>query len=178
MTEPIAGAKVRFRPITAADLPAAHDLSLAVKWPHRREDWEFVLNLGTGIAAEDDTGLLGTALHWKYGDAHASLGMVIVSPDRHGGVPSVWWDLAEEFAARGHAVLVIAGQAIPINVSPNTAIDVAGLGRVELNKQGVSESQKINRIDGLRITLNTAQAGLPVGAVIEFAIAATQMTTA
>lgn len=74
--------------------------------------------------------------------------------------------------------LVIAGQQIPINVSPNTSIDVAGLGKVELNKQGVSESQKINRIDGLRITLNTAQAGLPVGAVIEFAIAATQMTTA
>lgn len=84
MTEPIARAKVRFRPMTAADLPAAHDLSLAVKWPHRREDWEFALNLGTGIAAEDDTGLLGTALHWKYGDAHASLGMVIVSPDQQG----------------------------------------------------------------------------------------------
>ncbi len=31
--------------------------------------------------------------------------------------------------------LVIAGRTIPINVSPNTAIDVAGLGKVELNKQ-------------------------------------------
>ncbi len=75
--------------------------------------------------------------------------------------------------------LVIAGNAIPVNVSPNTSIDVAGLGKVELNKQGVDAGKKINRIDGLRITLNTAQAGLPpVGAVIEFAIAATQMTTA
>jgi hypothetical protein len=74
--------------------------------------------------------------------------------------------------------LVVAGQKIPIDVAPNTAIDVAGLGKVEINKQGTLPAQKINRIDGLKITLDTAQAGLPVGAVIEFAIAATQMTTA
>ncbi|WP_028654584.1 choice-of-anchor P family protein [Nocardioides sp. J54] len=74
--------------------------------------------------------------------------------------------------------LVIAGQKIPIDVAPNTAIDIAGLGKVEINKQGTLPAQKINRIDGLKITLDTAQAGLPVGAVIELAIAATQMTTA
>lgn len=72
--------------------------------------------------------------------------------------------------------LVIAGQQIPINVAPNTAIDIAGLGKVELNKQGTLPDQRINRIDGLRITLDTARAGLPVGAVIEFAIAGTQIT--
>lgn len=38
-------------------------------------------------------------------------GLVLVSPDRHGGDPRAWWTLAQEFAARGHAVLVIAGQA-------------------------------------------------------------------
>lgn len=37
--------------------------------------------------------------------------LVLISPDRHGGDPSEWWPLAEEFAARGFAVLVIAGQA-------------------------------------------------------------------
>lgn len=37
--------------------------------------------------------------------------LVLVSPDRHGGDPHVWWELAEEFAERGNAVLVIAGQA-------------------------------------------------------------------
>jgi hypothetical protein len=37
--------------------------------------------------------------------------LVLVSPDRHGGDPHVWWELAEEFAGRGLAVLVIAGQA-------------------------------------------------------------------
>ncbi len=37
--------------------------------------------------------------------------LVLVSPDRHGGDPRDWWALAEEFAGRGSAVLVIAGQA-------------------------------------------------------------------
>ena len=84
MTEPLAGAPVRFRPLTAGDLPAAHELSVAVKWPHRREDWEFALNLGTGVGAEDHGTLLGTALHWKFGADHASLGMVIVAPEQQG----------------------------------------------------------------------------------------------
>jgi hypothetical protein len=38
-------------------------------------------------------------------------GIVLVSPDRHGGEPAAWWAIAEDFAARGFAVLVIAGQA-------------------------------------------------------------------
>ncbi|MFD4957962.1 hypothetical protein [Microbacterium sp. NPDC058389] len=38
-------------------------------------------------------------------------GLVLVSPDRHGGEPEAWWRIAEEFAERGFAVLVIAGQA-------------------------------------------------------------------
>jgi hypothetical protein len=38
-------------------------------------------------------------------------GLVLVSPDRHGGEPEVWWRLAEEYAERGYAMLVIAGRA-------------------------------------------------------------------
>ncbi|WP_308466427.1 P-loop NTPase family protein [Rathayibacter soli] len=38
-------------------------------------------------------------------------GLVIVSPDRHGGDPLQWWEIARELAARGLAVLVIAGDA-------------------------------------------------------------------
>jgi len=37
--------------------------------------------------------------------------LVIVAPDRHGGDPSAWWDLAKRLADRGFAVLVIAGDA-------------------------------------------------------------------
>lgn len=44
-------------------------------------------------------------------------GIVLVSPDRHGGDPRDWWRLAEEFAQRGLAVLVIAGDAAASVVS-------------------------------------------------------------
>lgn len=38
-------------------------------------------------------------------------GLVIVSPDRHGGDPVEWWEFTRELAARGIAVLVVAGDA-------------------------------------------------------------------
>lgn len=38
-------------------------------------------------------------------------GLVLVSPDRHGGDPIEWWELAKRLADRGFAVLVIAGDA-------------------------------------------------------------------
>lgn len=48
-------------------------------------------------------------------------GLVITSPDRHGGDPNQWWALAREFASRDLAVLVIAG------VAAATAIAAASL---------------------------------------------------
>jgi hypothetical protein len=38
-------------------------------------------------------------------------GLVLTSPDRHGGDPLDWWRTAGELAERGYAVLVIAGDA-------------------------------------------------------------------
>ena len=38
-------------------------------------------------------------------------GLVVVSPDRHGGDPLEWRAVAADFAARGFAVLLIAGVA-------------------------------------------------------------------
>lgn len=38
-------------------------------------------------------------------------GMVLVAPDRHGGSPAHWWEVVEEFASRGLAMLVVAGAA-------------------------------------------------------------------
>ena len=37
--------------------------------------------------------------------------LVIVAPDRHGGDPTVWWEIARRLADRGFAVLVVAGDA-------------------------------------------------------------------
>ena len=38
-------------------------------------------------------------------------GVVLTSPDRHGGDPLGWWRIAGDLAGRGYAVLVIAGDA-------------------------------------------------------------------
>ncbi|HIY65162.1 MAG TPA: hypothetical protein H9830_02665 [Candidatus Agrococcus pullicola] len=38
-------------------------------------------------------------------------GLVLVSPDRHGGDPEKWWRIADLMARRGLAVLVITGRA-------------------------------------------------------------------
>jgi predicted N-acetyltransferase YhbS len=81
---PVAGSAIAYRPMNEGDIPAAHALSQAVRWPHRPEDWQFVLRLGTGFVAEEDGAVIGTALCWKQGEHDASLGMIIVSPAHQG----------------------------------------------------------------------------------------------
>jgi len=84
MTTPSTEPQIEYRRMGEGDLPAAHALSQAVRWPHRLEDWQFVLRLGTGFVAERDGAAVGTALCWAYGSDYGSLGMVIVSPDVQG----------------------------------------------------------------------------------------------
>src|SRR5437868_4367281 len=74
----------RYRKFGRADVAAAHRLSLDLGWPHRLEDWKFLCRLGTGYVASDGTGIVGTILTWKHDTRYASLGMVIVSPERQG----------------------------------------------------------------------------------------------
>ena len=38
-------------------------------------------------------------------------GLVITAPDRHGGDPVEWWNVAKDLASQGLAVLVVAGYA-------------------------------------------------------------------
>lgn len=71
---------VVLRALEASDLEAAHGLSTAVHWPHRPADWQAAFQLGSGIVAERDGEIVGTALSWNWGPAHATLGLVIVDP--------------------------------------------------------------------------------------------------
>ena len=73
-----------YRPFKSADIAAAHALSLAVGWPHRAQDWQFMFDAGSGFVAEDNGALIGTALCWKYGADRGTLGLVIVSPQEQG----------------------------------------------------------------------------------------------
>lgn len=71
---------VTLRGMTAADLPAAHALTDAIRWPHRPADWEQAFRHGEGLVAERDGELVGTALRWRWGPRHATIGLVVVAP--------------------------------------------------------------------------------------------------
>ena len=75
---------VHVRPFRTSDLEAAQALSAELQWPHRLEDWRFALAHGTGVVAERDGGIVGTALRWLWGTDRATLGLVIVSPALQG----------------------------------------------------------------------------------------------
>lgn len=72
------------REIAGADAPLCVELSRRVGWPHRVEDWEMVIGLGHGVVAALGRKLVGSALWWPYGESHATLGMIIVSPEQQG----------------------------------------------------------------------------------------------
>jgi len=93
---------ISYRGFTQDDIAAAHALTVELKWPHRADDWRFVEQLGVGFVAEDASGVIGTALCWKYGAERASLGMVIVSPAHQGrGIGRKLMELAlEELGGR------------------------------------------------------------------------------
>ncbi len=84
MTVPTSASAIVYRTMNENDLPGAHALSQAVRWPHRLEDWEFVHRLGTGFVAEAGGVVVGTALCWMQGERHGSLGMIIVSAAQQG----------------------------------------------------------------------------------------------
>jgi GNAT superfamily N-acetyltransferase len=67
-----------------ADIATAQALSLSFNWPHRPEDWAFLLDLGDGIVAETSGGIVGTAIAVRYGPDLATIGMVIVDRALHG----------------------------------------------------------------------------------------------
>lgn len=72
------------REITGADAPLCVELSRLVGWPHRAEDWEMAIGLGHGVVVALGRKLVGTALWWPYGESHATLGLIIVSPEQQG----------------------------------------------------------------------------------------------
>ncbi|RFB79809.1 GNAT family N-acetyltransferase [Methylovirgula sp. 4M-Z18] len=67
--------------IRSVALDQLHALSIAVGWPHREDDWRFLLNMGHGFAALDEIGrVFGSAMWFPYGRNFATIGMVITSP--------------------------------------------------------------------------------------------------
>ncbi|RSZ42514.1 MULTISPECIES: GNAT family N-acetyltransferase [unclassified Variovorax] len=71
---------VALRPMTPADLPFTHAMTDLLRWPHRLADWEQVFAHAEGVVAERDGEIVGCALRWLWGERHATVGLVIVTP--------------------------------------------------------------------------------------------------
>lgn len=76
--------RVVLRAMSKDDLPSAVELSLEQSWPHREEDWNLLLETGEGIVLERDGRIVGSAMAWRYGHDHASVGLVIVQEAERG----------------------------------------------------------------------------------------------
>ena len=76
--------RIELRDMEEQDLAEARELSRALNWPHRTADWQFLFDLGTGVVAEADGAVVGTAMGWRYGAGAASVGLIIVSPHCQG----------------------------------------------------------------------------------------------
>ncbi|HEV7260777.1 MAG TPA: GNAT family N-acetyltransferase [Bosea sp. (in: a-proteobacteria)] len=73
-----------FREIATSDASACAALARAVGWPHRAEDCEMAIALGHGRVATLAGEVVAVGLWWPYGDSHATVGMIIVSPEHQG----------------------------------------------------------------------------------------------
>lgn len=85
-TTPGAGADpaaVTLASMTEAHLNAAHALSKAAGWPHRREDWANALALSQGVVALCGGAVVGTGMCTRF-DGRARLSLIIVAAQMRG----------------------------------------------------------------------------------------------
>jgi len=111
-TQPVLSDVIRME---ARHLPAASELTKALKWPARLEDWQTAHTLGRGFVVEMDGELVGTALWWPYGDDYGSTGMIIVADkaQRRGIGARLMTALLAD--AKGHALFLnstVEGKAL------------------------------------------------------------------
>lgn len=83
--------EIQLADIHSVEPDQLHALSIAVGWPHREDDWRFLLNMGYGFAALDEIGrVFGSAMWFPYGQDFASIGMVITSPRLQTNGTGLW----------------------------------------------------------------------------------------
>lgn len=75
---------MRLAPFTSDHIDQAVMLSQAEKWPHRREDWDMLLDLSTGRVALEGDKVVGTTLRTDYGPEVSMMNMIIVGASHRG----------------------------------------------------------------------------------------------
>lgn len=118
-------------------LAAAHRLSAGENWPHRPEEWAFLLGIGTGFGLLADGRLAGTALLTPYGADAATCNMIIVDP-----------------AMRGHGLGRRLMQAVLAEAGPRECRLVATEeGRPLYEKLGFAATGRIGQYQGIALAL-------------------------
>ena len=152
-----------YRAFASSDIVAAHALSLAVGWPHRAEDWQFMFDAGSGFVAEDNGEVIGTTLYWKCGADRATLGLVIVSPLEQGrGIGRRLMELALE--ALGKRVTFL--HATPAGQPLYERLGFQACGTVDQHQGTVGSVRTVTPPDGERLRALT---GDDVPRIIELA---------
>ena len=123
---------------------------------------------GTGSYSTMTTKLAGISLLNGLIKADALTGVASVKENPDGSTTAT--------TATSFVNLVIAGKSIPINVSPNTVINLANVGTITIRAEAHTANQALVHVLVIKIT--TASYGLPVGAVIQVGVAAAWVITA
>lgn len=76
--------QIVLRDMTGADVHAVADLCFEQQWPHREEDLEGLLAIGSGLVAELDGKIVGTIMAWRFGQSFAMIGVIIVAMAQQG----------------------------------------------------------------------------------------------
>ncbi|MHA6232967.1 GNAT family N-acetyltransferase [Pseudomonas fluorescens group sp. PF-69] len=106
-----------YRPMTPADVPLAHALSIQLKWPHRLEEWAMLQRIAQGFVVEDGGRLIGTSFTCAQGD-YATIGLVIVSDEYQGqGIGRKLMELALEACGSRTAMLNATLAGAPLYAS-------------------------------------------------------------
>ena len=151
-----------YRMATAADMPAAHALSVHLKWPHREADWAMVQRTSEGFVAEHDGQLVGVAFACHQG-AYSSIGLVIVS-DQHQskGIGRQLMNLCLDAAAPRTPMLNATESGAPLYVS----MGFVEYARIQQH-QGVPQTPPVPAAMGAGLCREVTEAEYPQ--VIELA---------
>ncbi len=138
-------------------LDAAHALSQAENWPHRREDWAFLLGIGQGFGILTGDRLIGTALLTPFGTDAATASMIIVAPAARGT------GLGRQLLAR-----------LLQELGPRECRLVAtAAGRPLYERLGFVASGRIRQVQGIVSTAPTPPDGIEIASPADLAAMAT-----
>lgn len=143
--------------IAEVDVNLLHALSASVGWPHRPADWEFLRQVGQGIAAVDEIGrVFGSAMWFPMGEDFATVGLVITTPRTQAQGAGRWLmaQVTERCKARNLA-LNATKAAYPLYLTLGFVQEAT----VFLHRGKVSELPKLGPSQGTLVELPAAQIG-------------------